>query len=170
MVLLLNKNKKKIRREIKYGENMDINSLYGLVDRENINIIDTYLENTNGMYLNYNKIKAIVLDYKNFETSINEKCVLAEELGHYYMDATYPASTTYKDKELIDKQEYRAKKWSYYILVPFENLKEAIQSGITTIYELAEYFEVTIEYMKNCVNFYNSKYRKGKLLCLLNIL
>lgn len=40
------------------------------------------------------------------------------------MDATYPASTT--DKVLIEKQEYRAKKWSYYILIPFENLKLAI--------------------------------------------
>lgn len=40
------------------------------------------------------------------------------------MDATYPASTT--DKVLIDKQEYRAKKWSYFTLVPFQKLKTAI--------------------------------------------
>ena len=44
--------------------------------------------------------------------------------GPYYMDATYPASTT--DKILIEKQEYRAKKWSYYVLIPYENLKSAI--------------------------------------------
>ena len=58
-------------------------------------------------------------------TSINEKCVLSEELGHYYMDATYPVNT--KDQILIDKQEYRAKKWSYYALIPFEKLKSAIK-------------------------------------------
>lgn len=40
------------------------------------------------------------------------------------MEATYPASTT--NKILIDKQEYHAKKWSYYVLIPFENLKSAI--------------------------------------------
>jgi len=40
------------------------------------------------------------------------------------MDATYPASSN--DKVLIDKQEYRAKKWSYFVLIPFENLKSAI--------------------------------------------
>ena len=40
------------------------------------------------------------------------------------MDATYPVSTT--DKILITKQEYRAKKWSYSILIPFEKLKSAI--------------------------------------------
>ena len=40
------------------------------------------------------------------------------------MDAYYPANCT--DKVLIDKQEYRAKKYSYYLLIPFENLRRAI--------------------------------------------
>ena len=57
-------------------------------------------------------------------TYIDEKCTLAEELGHYYMDATYPANTN--DTVLIAKQEYRAKKWSYSALIPFENLKLAV--------------------------------------------
>ena len=39
------------------------------------------------------------------------------------MDASYSlcAALNY-----IDKQEYRAKKWSYIVLVPFEDLKSAI--------------------------------------------
>lgn len=40
------------------------------------------------------------------------------------MDATYKFSS---DKELIYKQEYRAKKWAYYALIPFEKLKLAIR-------------------------------------------
>lgn len=42
------------------------------------------------------------------------------------MDAIYPASCT--NKALIDKQEYRAKKWSYNALIPFQNLRRAILS------------------------------------------
>ena len=76
--------------------------------------------------LNYDKINAIALNYDKLGTYIEEKCTLAEELGHFYMDATYPASCT--NKTLIDKQEYRAKKWSYYVLIPFENLRRAILS------------------------------------------
>lgn len=103
---------------------MELNSLYNIAEKENIKIYDWQIEDVDGMYLNYSNINAIALNYDRLGTYIDEKCTLAEELGHYYMDATYPASST--DKILIDKQEYRAKKWSYYVLIPFENLKSAI--------------------------------------------
>ena len=104
---------------------MELISLYNIAEKENIKIYDWQIEDVNGMYLNYENINAIALNYDKLGTYVEEKCTLAEELGHYYMDATYPASCT--DKVLIDKQEYRAKKWSYYALVPFEKLKSAIK-------------------------------------------
>ncbi len=103
---------------------MDLNYLYDLVEKENIQIYDCYIENANGIFINIDKINAIALNFNNLETTIDEKCVLSEELGHYYMDATYPLLS--QDTILMSKQEYRAKKWSYYILVPFEKLKSAI--------------------------------------------
>lgn len=103
---------------------MELKNLYDLAEKENIKIYDWQIEDVDGIYLNYQNINAIALNYDRLGTYIDEKCTLAEELGHYYMDAIYPASTT--DKILIDKQEYRAKKWSYYTLIPFEKLKLAI--------------------------------------------
>lgn len=105
---------------------MELNKLYDIAEKENIKIYDWHIEDCNGIYLNYDKINAIALDYDELGTYIDEKCTLAEELGHYYMSATYPLFTN--DKTLINKQEYRAKKWSYNILVPFEDLKSAILS------------------------------------------
>ncbi len=103
---------------------MNLNYLYDIAEKEHINIYNWQIEDCNGIYLNYDKINAIALNYDKLGTYIEEKCTLAEELGHFYMDATYPASCT--NKILIDKQEYRAKKWSYYVLIPFENLRRAI--------------------------------------------
>ena len=103
---------------------MNLNTLYNIADNENIKIYNWHIQDVNGIYMNYNKINAIALNYDKLGTYIDEKCTLAQELGHYYMDAIYPASCT--DKILIDKQEYRAKKWSYYILIPYENLCRAI--------------------------------------------
>ena len=135
---------------------MELNTLYDLAEKENIKIYDWYLEDIDGMYLNYHNVNAIALNYDRLGTYIDEKCILAEELGHYYMDATYPASCT--NTVLINKQEYRAKKWSYNTLVPFKSLRKAFSNGINTVYSLAEYFEVTEEYMRNCINFYTNKY------------
>lgn len=107
---------------------MELNSLYNIAEKENIKIYDWQIEDVDGIYLNYENINAIALNYDRLGTYVEEKCTLAEELGHYYMDATYPASCT--DKVLIDKQEYRAKKWSYYALIPFEKLKSAVLKRI----------------------------------------
>ena len=104
---------------------MNLEKLYSLAENENIKIYDYFIdEYINGMYLNYDKLNTIALNYKNFNNSYEEKCVLSEELGHYYYDATY----NYKKvtKELYDKQEYKAMKWSYNTLIPFEKLKSAI--------------------------------------------
>ncbi len=107
---------------------MELNTLYDIAEKENIKIYNWQIEDVNGMYLNYHDINAIALNYDNLGTYIDEKCTLAEELGHYYMDALYPAYCT--DKVLIDKQEYRARKWSYNILIPFEKLCKAISYRI----------------------------------------
>lgn len=103
---------------------MNLNRLYDLAENEHIKIYDWHIEDCNGIYLNYDKINAIALNYDKIGTYIEEKCTLAEELGHYMMDATYSLCA---DQNFIDKQEYRAKKWSYYALVPYEKLKSAIK-------------------------------------------
>ena len=104
---------------------MNLQSLYDLVEKENIKIYDWHIEDANGIYINIDKINAIALNYDELGTYIEEKQTLAEELGHYYMDATY--SPYCKNLQLISKQEYRAKKWSYYTLIPLEKLKSAIK-------------------------------------------
>lgn len=105
---------------------MNLDRLYDLAEAENIKIYDYCIdEDINGMFLNYDKLNAIALNYKNFENSYEEKCVLSEELAHYYMDATYNYRNT--DKELYYKQEYRAMKYSINMLIPFEDLKLAIK-------------------------------------------
>lgn len=102
---------------------MNLDYIEDLIERENIYLKDTYIEDSEGVYVNYRKINAILYDSSKIDTSIQKKQILAEELGHYYYDATYKFDS---DLSLISKQEYRAKKWSYYALVPFENLKSAI--------------------------------------------
>ena len=134
---------------------MDLEYFEELINKENINLINTYLEDTSGAFANYGKINAIMYDTSKLPTSIEKKQVLAEELGHYYMDATYKFSS---DTELIDKQEYRAKKWAYSITIPYDKLKQAIRQGINNLYELAELFEVTMEYMAAAMAFYTEKY------------
>lgn len=106
---------------------MDLEYIEDLINRENINLVDTYLEDTSGAYVNYKKINAILYDSKQCNNSYKKKIVLMEELGHYYTDSTYKFTS---DKGFIDKQEYRANKYAINMLIPFENLKLAIKNRI----------------------------------------
>lgn len=59
---------------------MNLEYIEDLIEKENINLIDTYLEDTLGAYINYEKFNAIIYDTSKIETSIEQKQVLAEEL------------------------------------------------------------------------------------------
>ncbi len=102
---------------------MNTIDMYQIAEKEHIDIVNYKWTNTKARIFELNNNYYIGLDDNQINTSIEEKEVLAEELGHYYYDATYKFDS---DLNLIGKQEYRAKKWAYYALVPFENLKSAI--------------------------------------------
>lgn len=102
---------------------MNLEYIEEIIEREKINLVDTYLEDTEGAYVNYDKLNIILYDSSKTRNSLKKKEVLAEELGHYYMNATYKFNS---DLKLVSKQEYRAKKWSYYTLILYDKLKSAI--------------------------------------------
>lgn len=59
---------------------MNLDYIEDLIDRENINLIDTYLEDSSGAYINYNKLNVIIYDSSKISSNIDKKLVLAEEL------------------------------------------------------------------------------------------
>lgn len=131
---------------------MELQSLYDIAEREHIHMLNAKIKDCKGMYCSSGKINAIALDYSQLDTNAEEKCVLAEELGHYYCNATYPLSCT--DKELIDKAEYRAKKWSVKALVTVSDLKKVKLLGLKYKWEIAEFLNVTEDIIERAFNLY----------------
>lgn len=129
------------------------NKLYDLAEKENIKVYDYNISDVSGMFVNIGNINAITLS-KGL-TSYQEKSTLAEELGHYYYDATYPISCA--DLQLISKQEYRAKKWAYNVLIPAEDLASAFKNGLDNIDVLSDHFEVPSRFMEECINYYKER-------------
>lgn len=128
--------------------------MYKIAENEKIDILNYEWSNTKARIFEIDKSYFIGIDYKQIETSIEEKEILAEELGHYYCNALYYINDDITTK---NKCEYRALKWAYSILVPFQKLKEKIIQGFN-LYDLSEYFNVDCNYMKNCIKFYTEKY------------
>ena len=133
---------------------MNTLDMYKIAENENIDILNYKWTNTKARIFEIDNNYYIGLDDEQINNNIEEKEILAEELGHYYCNALYYLDS---DKILRDKCEHRAMKWAYSVLVPFPKLKEKIIQGFN-LYDLADYFNVDIKYMINCIDFYTEKY------------
>ncbi len=88
-------------------------------------------------------------------TSTEKACVLAEELGHYY---TSVGNILDQSKTGNRKQEYRARLWGYNMRIGLLGIIRAYENGCVNRYEMAEYLEVTEEYLEDCISCYRAKY------------
>ncbi len=88
-------------------------------------------------------------------TQAEKSCVLAEELGHHY---TTFGNILDQDSITNCKQEYRARLYGYNLKIGLTGLISAYESGCRNLYEMAEYLEVTEEYLVEAIQCYRSKY------------
>lgn len=134
---------------------METTSLYNILEKENIQYVNHELKNSNGMIAHYKDVTAIIVDEKQVQTTYSTNTVLIQELGHFYSGSYYKTNSPL---ELVEKMEYKADKKSWETFFPYEKIKRLMHKGLTTITQLAEYFDVEPPYMARCVNYYYNQY------------
>lgn len=92
---------------------------------------------------------------KDITTTIEKACVLAEELGHHYT-----TSGNILDQQKISnrKQELRARTWAYNECIGLIGIVKAFEAGCQSLYEMANYLEVTEAFLKDALGSYRHKY------------
>lgn len=89
------------------------------------------------------------------KTDREKRCVLAEELGHYYLTV---GDITDQTKIQNRKQELLARRWGYKKLIGIKQLINAYESGVRSKYELADYLDVTENFLEESLNYFQCKY------------
>lgn len=92
---------------------------------------------------------------KDIPTQVEKACVLAEELGHYL--TTY-GNILDQSSVANQKQEYRARLYGYNLKIGLTGIIRAYEHGCRTLYEMAEYLDVTEEYLQSAIDCYRSRY------------
>lgn len=95
---------------------------------------------------------------KDIDTSAEKTCVLAEELGHHYTSVGDILDLSDPSKR---KQERQARLWGYNKLIGLSGLVKAFEAGCQNRFEVAEYLDVTDEYLSECLDTYRDKYGIG---------
>lgn len=130
---------------------MAYEELLKLAEKEDIAIYENnHIGRLEGLYVD----NTITINTK-LDTDIEKRCILAEELGHYY--------TSYGD--IVDqaklenrKQERKARAWAYDRLIGIMGLITAYKYGCKNKYEVAEFLNITEEFLEAAVTYYNEKY------------
>ena len=100
----------------------------------------------------------IGMDVNKLEDSARESVCLAHEMGHCLTGSFYTVDSSLQQRQ---RCEERADRWAMGQLVPLEELKAALKSGMTRPHELAEHFGVPEEFLIRCIQYY--KEAKGAL-------
>ena len=134
---------------------METVSLFNVLEKENIYYFNNKLYNTNGMIAHCNDTTAIIVDEDKTDTTIAANTVLIQELGHFFSGSYYRTNSSL---ELIEKMEYKADKKAWEKFFPYTEVKQLMKNGLTTVTQLAEYYDVEAPYMARCINYYYNQY------------
>lgn len=124
-------------------------NLITLAEKNNVEIIEMQLTgNLKGLYADN------VIALRKGLSEKEKNCMLAEELGHHF--------TTYGD--ILDqtdtcnrKQELKARAWGIQTLANLDLLIEGYFNTYNA-FELAEYLNITDEYLADCIAYHTTKY------------
>ena len=127
-------------------------SLYRYAEKRNIEIVTFPLPETASMSIEAESGACYIgIDYSKIETETDERVHLSHELGHCVTGSFY---NRYAKMDIRQKHENRADKWAIRKLIPVEKLDTAVAEGHTELWDLADYFGVTEDFIKKAVCYY----------------
>ena len=122
-----------------------------LVEAENNNLI----VKEKPLPISKGRIKGNRVAIRKGMTELEKACVLAEELGHHYT-----AVGDIIDQSTVEnrKQEMYGRAWAYNKQIGLTGLINAYRNHCQNAHEVAEYLNVTDEFLADSLNYYKSKY------------
>lgn len=115
--------------------------------------IEVYEVDMNGKIKGLYKDGVVWINKRLF--MIDKHGVLGEEIGHH--ETTAGNILDQRDAR-NRKQELRARQWAYFHLVPLSAIVQAYNSRITGRHEIADYLNVTENFLQAAIDRYRDKY------------
>lgn len=130
---------------------MKTNDLYNLAENSGIQIDRFDLKTNRSISASYKNKLFVGLD--NEISGAEERVCLAHEIGHCQTMSFYNINSPL---DVRGKHERRANEWAIKAMVPYTAYLHAIKKGCTEIYLLADYFNVTEDFMRKAVEYYKT--------------
>ena len=131
---------------------MQIQNLYDLARQQNIEVLSYPMPENSSMSVMLEDGRCFVgMDDKTRDGGVQERVHLSHELGHCATGSFYNIHAAIDHRQ---RHENRADKWAIRQLVAEEALDNAVAEGCCEIWNLAERFGVTEQFMQKAVCWY----------------
>lgn len=131
---------------------MEILALYDLAKQQNIEVIQYPMSINGSMSIMLEDGSCYIgIDKSVQDGGVQERVHLSHEIGHCATGSFYNIHAAIDHRQ---RHENRADKWAIQQLITVDDLDEAIAQGYTEIWELAEHFGVTEDFVKKAVCYY----------------
>ncbi len=131
---------------------MEIRALYDLAKQQNIEVLPFPMPDNGSMSVMLEDGACYIgMDDGVRDSGVQERVHLGHELGHCITGSFY---NIYAAIDCRQRHENRADKWAITQLIPVDDLDEAVAEGYTELWELADRFGVTEEFVKKAVCYY----------------
>lgn len=131
---------------------METLALYDIAKQQNIEVIQFPMSLNGSMSVMADSgVCYIGMDASVQNSAAEERVHLGHELGHCITGSFYNRHSPYDCRQ---RHENKADKWAVKTLVPGEELNAAVAAGCCEVWDLADRFGVTEEFMKKAVCYY----------------
>jgi Zn-dependent peptidase ImmA (M78 family) len=135
--------------------------LFEIAAENNISIeYVNFPDNIQGLYFKDEGIDPVIgINNKIISDPSLFTCVLAEELGHHFTTVGDCAAEyySYSDRLIVNKKETLALKWATELLMPLNEIVQAVKDKITDFHEIASYLQVTEQFLLKRFEFISKR-------------
>lgn len=131
---------------------MRVLDLYTFAEQRNIAVIETSLPETGSLSLMTESGACYIgMDQSVMDGDAVELVHLGHEIGHCETGSFYSIHTAVDCRQ---RHENKADKWAVKHLIPVSALDNAVAEGHTELWDLAQHFGVTEQFMRKAVCYY----------------
>lgn len=134
----------------------ELRNFYAYCQKNDVDIIPYSGAPKPGATIRDGTYYAIFLDFSQINTLRLLRGVCAHELGHAATGALHKVSSPY---ETWERSEYRANRYIAQHFLKISDFQEAFAAGYTEPWQLAEFFELPEQDVKNALTYWTE--RKG---------
>lgn len=89
---------------------------------------------------------------------LKSACVLSEEIGHYHTCSTDILDQSNSNNRHLEE---KGRRWAYNDMIGLFGLVKAYKYGCNSLYDMAQYLNVSEEFLGDALRSYRAKYGTG---------